>query len=211
MSIRVFFVDDHELIIDGLVKNFASIPDVTIVGTSSDPVAALEVIRAKRASIDIVITDIEMPALSGFQLCSALKDEHELPYVGYLTYRMNEETRFKALRTKVDGLIYKSASIAELTEFLHRIIAGPRPVIENIPEDLVPIPETTPLTSSERKVLYYIACECMTTRETSAVLNRSEETVVSHRKNIMEKLGIRNIAGLVNYALHIGLHNNPPV
>jgi DNA-binding CsgD family transcriptional regulator len=51
----------------------------------------------------------------------------------------------------------------------------------------------------------------MTTRETAAMLNRGEETIISHRKNIMEKLGIRNIAGLVKYALHIGLQNHPPV
>ena len=211
MSIRVFFIDDHELIIDGLVKNFSTVPDVTVVGTSTSPTDALDMIRAKRSQIDIVITDIEMPVMTGFQLCSALKESGDLPYVGYLTYRMNEETRFKAMRTKVDGLIYKSASIPELTDFLHRIMKGPRPVIENIPEELVPIQETTPLTSAERKVLYYIACECMTTRETAAMLNRGEETIISHRKNIMEKLGIRNIAGLVKYALHIGLQNNPPV
>lgn len=210
MSIRVFFVDDHELIIDGLVKNFTTIPDVRVVGTSTSPTDALKIINTKRTEIDIVITDIEMPAMSGFQLCSALKESGELPYVGYLTYRMNEETRFKALRTKVDGLIYKSASIAELTDFMRRIMAGPRPVIENIPEELVPIQETTPLTSTERKVLFYIACECLTTRETAELLHRSEETIITHRKNIMEKLGIRNIAALVNYALHIGLHNNPP-
>ncbi|MFM8438844.1 MAG: response regulator, partial [Candidatus Kapaibacterium sp.] len=177
---------------------------------STSPTEALALIRAQRSRIDIVITDIEMPVMTGFQLCSALKDEGELPYVGYLTYRMNEETRFKALRTKVDGLIYKSASIPELADFLRRIMSGPRPVVENIPEELVPIQETTPLTSAERKVLYYIACECLTTRETAELLHRSEETVMTHRKNIMEKLCIRNIAGLVRYALHIGLQNNPP-
>ena len=211
MSIRVFFIDDHELIIDGLVKNFSHKSSIHVVGTSNQPLAALEVIRERQRDIDIVITDIEMPGMSGFQVCAAIKEMENAPYVGYLTYRMNEETRFKALRTKVDGLIYKSASIPELTAFMERIMSGPRPVIENIPDELVPIQESVPLTSSERKVLYYIACECMTTRETASMLHRSEQTVVSHRKNIMEKLGIRNIAGLVQYALSIGLQNNPPV
>jgi len=210
MAIRIYCLDDHELIVQGLRTDLGSLEEFSIVGSATDPRIGLEEILMNRASIDIVVTDIEMPHITGFQVCESIKSSGPMPRVVYLTYHMNDETRYKATRTKMDGMIYKNATKDELASFLSDVHRGESVVIRNLPEGVQPIRESTALTTAERRVLYLIACEGLTNSEAAERLHRSKDTIETHRKSIMSKLGLKNTVGLVHYALSIGICSSPP-
>ncbi len=210
MKIRLYIMDDHELILDGLRSYFVGNKDFQIVGTATDPRVGLEEIKRAKDVIDIVLTDIEMPHMSGLEVCSKLKAHSLKPKVVFLTYHVNSEIRYKVARSQADDFIYKNASKEELFALLKRVNAG-----ESSLHDAAPIPEpvavSSPLTATELKVLYYIGCCHYTTKQIAGVMFRSEETVNSHRKNIMSKLDVHKNTELVRYAEYLGLAKNPPL
>jgi DNA-binding NarL/FixJ family response regulator len=207
MAIRVYCIDDHQLIVDGLRADLDGHHDISVVGTATDPHVGLSEIMARRDSVDIVLTDIEMPGMTGFAVCDALKREGVLPRVAYLTYHISDDVRHKATRTKMDGMIYKNATVSELVDFLHAVHAGTSTIIRNLPVDVTIIRASAKLTSTEKTVLRLIACEGLTNAEAAARLNRSKDTVETHRKNIMFKLEVRNTVELVHYAIGVGICN----
>lgn len=212
MKIRLYIMDDHVLMIDGLRSYFIDHDEFHIVGIATDPRIGLAEIEDKRDQIDIVLTDIEMPHMSGLDVCSALRARSPHPKIAFLTYHVNSELRYKVERSKADGLIYKNVTKEELFELLKNIHLGisapPEP--EPVP-DYKPLTVATPLTSTELKVLYYIGVCFYTSKETAQTMFRSEETINSHRKNIMSKLGVHKTAELIRYAKYVGLDKNPPI
>ncbi|MBK6291688.1 MAG: response regulator transcription factor [Ignavibacteria bacterium] len=208
MKIRLYIMDDHEMILDGLRSYFAGNDDFEIVGTATDPRVGLEeIIRAKDV-IDIVLTDVEMPHMSGFEVCSKLQAHTVKPKVVFLTYHVNPEIRYKVERSKAEGLIYKNASREELFHLLKLVHEGE---LGRVVTKLTYFPSPTALTTTELRVLYYIGCCHYTTKQIAAEMFRSEETINSHRKNIMSKLDVHKNTELVHYAENLGLCKNPPV
>lgn len=203
--IRVYCVDDHELILHGLCADLGSHEHFHVVGSTTDPRAALEEILLRRHEIDIVISDVDMPHMSGFQLCEAIKQASELPRVVFLTYHINDELRVKAMRTSMDGLIYKSAPKAEIASFLQDIWNGSHQIVRHLPSNVNVIRESMELTATEKVVLALLACEGLTNAEAAAKLFRSKETIETHRKNLMSKLGLKNTVEMVHFAINAGI------
>ncbi len=210
MKIRLYIMDDHVLMIDGLRSYFIDHDEFHIVGTATDPRIGLAEIEVKRDQIDIVLTDIEMPYMSGLDVCASLRAHAPHPKIAFLTYHVNSELRYKVERSKADGLIYKNVTKEELFELLKNIHLGINASQEPEP-DHKPLTVATPLTTTELKVLYYIGVCFYTSKETANAMFRSEETINSHRKNIMSKLGVHKTAELVRYAKYVGLDKNPPI
>lgn len=210
MKIQLYIMDDHVLVIDGLRSYFVDQEEFNVVGTATDPRIGMDEIMAKREQIDIVLTDIEMPHISGLDICSALRATSANPKVVFLTYHINSEMRYKVDRSKADGLIYKNVTKEELFDHLKSIHHGVVGPIEPEPKQK-PLTVATPLTTTELKVLYYIGVCFYTSKETAQTMFRSEETINSHRKNIMSKLGVHKTAELVRYAKYVGLDKNPPI
>jgi len=211
MAIRVYIVDDHPLIIDGLVMNFQRFDDVVIVGSQTDPHEALRELTTLKGSVDVVLLDISMPHMSGFELCSAIKDAFPALKVIFLTFVISEDKASWVRDANADGMFHKSESVDELVESIREVAYGEINDLAFDPAQAMGNGAATSLTRTELIVLYYIAVKGCTSREIAEILSRSEETVYKHRKNVMEKLGIRNVQGLVWYAMAIGLHLRPPV
>ena len=211
MKIRVYIVDDHPLIIDGFRLNFDDHRRISVVGSQTDPGRALEEINSRRNEIDVVLLDISMPSMSGFEICQRLKASGERPYVVFMTFHVDDVTRMKIDHSSYDGLILKSDRIEDVAEGIKRVYDGPRPALHEAQSTDHRSPTPDLLTQSELVVLYLIAVRGLTSREIAERLSRSEETVYKHRKNIMEKLGIHNVQGLVWYAMSIELHYRPPI
>lgn len=208
MKIRLYLIDDHEILIDGLQSYFTRETDFDVIGTATDPRIGLAEIEANRQNIDIVVADIEMPHMSGLDICAALRARSPLPKVAFLTYHITAELRYKVDRSKADGLIYKNVTKDELFAQLKTIHHGMKPQPQSEPHHK-PLAIATPLTTTELTVLYYIGVCFFTTKQTATAMFRSEETINSHRKNIMSKLGVHKVAELVRYAKYIGLDKPP--
>lgn len=210
MGIRVYIVDDHPLIIDGLRLNFDDHHRISIVGAQTDPKAAISQINAMPGEIDVVLLDIQMPGRTGFDVRKNIKQRKGKPHVVFMTFHIDDVVRMKLDQADYDGLVLKGDSISAVADVITRVVDGPRPVPHEAIANHSPHPKPELLSESELIVLYLIAVKGLTSREVADKLSRSEETVYKHRKNIMEKLRIHNVQGLVWYAMAIGLHHRPP-
>jgi DNA-binding NarL/FixJ family response regulator len=175
-----------------------------VVGSATDPVKGLAEIEARRAEIDVVISDIQMPGMLGFDVCEALKKSGPSPRIIFLTYFSQPEVRFRAQRAGVDGLVPKIASVEEIVQCVRDVMAGR--YVEALPSETNPESvERQILTPTEMDILRLLVCEELTSNEIAERMQRSSNTIESHRRNIMLKLDAKNVVGLVKYAVSIGL------
>lgn len=198
-KIRVYCVDDHPVIVRGLVEDLREFDDIDVVGHSTDSVKALEEILAKASEIDVIVSDIEMPHVSGFEICSAVK-AHGGPKVVFFTYHATPEVSFKADHVGAEGVLFKHAGPDEIVEGIRTVAGGEK--IRNALTNPITRAEQSgaSLTETESIILRMIVCECLTSVQIAERLFRSKHTVESHRRSIMVKLKVKNVMELVQYA-----------
>ncbi|MBN9399104.1 MAG: response regulator transcription factor ['Candidatus Kapabacteria' thiocyanatum] len=205
--IRVYMVDDHRSVLEGIKAALLLTSDIHIVGSATDSVAALEEIGQRRNEIDIVLSDVGMPVMDGIELCRKLKSGGTLPYVILLTQYSEAEVRFRAVRADADGYVLKVAGIDEILACLRNVMNGSFAQFERSYYQPTISNRRLGLTETELKILKMIVYDELTSREIAEQLFRSIHTIEQHRKAIMAKLGINSTIGLVKYAYAIGLYN----
>jgi DNA-binding NarL/FixJ family response regulator len=208
-DMRVLLVDDHALVRAGLRLLLEGMPglEVSEAGDGSD---ALEMARLQQP--DIVLTDIAMKGMNGIELAERIKREFPRTKVIILSMYANEEYVLQALRAGVSGYLLKESAPTELEFALNAVLGGDTylspPVSRQVVESYVvrtggeKKPEL--LTPRQREILVMIG-EGRSTRETAALLGVSVKTVETHRAQLMERLNIHDVAGLVRYAIRMGL------
>lgn len=212
MSIRIILADDHKITREGLTTMLKGEPDMEVIGEAENGVSAIQL--AKDLEPDIVIMDITMPDLNGIeatrQICAEsgktkviglsmhsdkrfVKGMFEAGASGYLLKDCAFEELLRALRIVAEGRFYLSPSVTSLVleDFLRQPGSSGYSKISL-------------LTRREKEILQLIA-EGRSTKAVAHDLNLSSKTVESHRRQIMEKLGIHNIAELTKLAIKEGL------
>lgn len=209
--IRVLLSDDHTLVREGLRSLLSKIPDVTVVAETGNGQEALAL--ARKLQPDIAILDISMPGLNGLELAERFRKEFPNLHVIILSMHAQEDFVRKALRVGAVGYLLKNASPTELEEALKAALKGEyylsnqisKHVIgEYIRGTLTHNDTKEELTSRQREILQLIA-EGNSTKEIATLLQVSTKTVETHRLQLMERLHIHDIPGLVRYAIRIGL------
>jgi DNA-binding NarL/FixJ family response regulator len=208
--LRVFLADDHTLVRGGIRVLLQSIEGMSVVGETGDGTEALAMIRSLRP--DLVLLDISMPGLNGLEIAERVSKE--LPQVRILVLSMHATESYvaDALRAGVVGYLRKSAAVAELPVAIEAVSRGEvylspgisREVLEVLRSGSVPPGPLAGLSSRQREILQLIA-EGHSSKEIGFRLGISSKTVDTHRAQIMERLGIQNIQGLVKFAMRAGL------
>ena len=208
-KIKIIIADDHDVIIDGLMALLNTEDDMQIVGRANNGKQLLEVIKNK--PVDLVILDIDMPEMNGVEAASKLKIKY--PELKILVLSMYNTPDFIAqlLRHGVDGYILKNTRKKELIEAIRSVFIGKTfyapevtsAMMENFRKEKK-LEQKPELTEREKDIVRLI-CNEQTSREIAGQLFISFHTVEKHRKNIIAKLGVKNVAGLVKYALKNGL------
>jgi len=209
-TVRVLLVDDHALVRAGIRLLLREIPDVEVIGEAGDGDAALEI--AERERPDVVVMDIAMKGANGLETAARLRERQPEVKVVILSMHASEEYVLQALRAGAAAYLIKDSATAELELALKSVIRGEsylspavsKQVVEDYVQRLGGGAESDPLTPRQREVLKRIA-EGRSTKEIAFELNLSVKTVETHRAQIMERLGIRDVAGLVRYAIRVGL------
>jgi DNA-binding NarL/FixJ family response regulator len=199
-KIKVLIVDDHPMVLEGMRSMLAQINFVEMAGTASNAYEAVELIKA--ASPQIVITDINMPEISGIDL--ALKIKTEFPQVKIIAMSTFKERSYisQMIQNGASGYLVKSASKEEIEEAILSVHEGKLYMSLDInlsssdKEELNNIPI---LSSREKEILHLIA-DGMTNPQIAAKLFLSLHTVDSHRKNILTKFSVNNTASLIKLA-----------
>ncbi len=209
--VRVLLADDHTLVRAGLRKLLEAMPEVEVVGEASDGLALLALAAQLRPTL--VLMDIAMPGLNGLEATARLARQSTDIRVLILSMHQNEEYVRQALRHGAAGYLLKDAAPMELDLAIRAVLRGEtylspavsRGVVSDYVQRLRG--EETPgtqLTPRQREVLQLVA-EGHSTKEIARRLDLSVKTVDTHRSQLMKLLDIHEVAGLVRYAMRVGL------
>lgn len=203
---RVLLVNDHALVRGGLRALIGGFTGFTVVGEAADGREALA--RVAELTPDIVVMDLSMPGLNGLDATARIHAEH--PDCVVLALSMHTAAHYvgEALRAGAAGYLIKDSAPKELEHGLRALAAGQRylsPQVAGQPPAAGGAPSgAEPLTARQREILQLIA-EGRSTREIATRLFISVKTVETHRAQIMQRLGIFDVAGLTRHAIRIGL------
>ena len=206
-SIRVILVDDHELVRCGLAALLAPVPDIRVVAQAEDGAALLALLEHTTA--DVVVCDIAMPGMDGLE---AIQHVHSLwPDVRILVLSMEDSPQVarRALAQGAAGYLVKRAGTGELRDAIRAVMAGHRylsPIITQSVLGAAPDSPQEQLTSRQVEILALLAQGC-SSRVIASRLGLSPKTVDVHRARIMDRLHIRDVAGLTRYAIRHRLIN----
>ncbi|MBV8030398.1 MAG: response regulator transcription factor [Betaproteobacteria bacterium] len=209
--IRVVLADDHALVRAGMRSLLGTMAGVEVVGEAASGEEALEL--AEREKPDVVLMDIAMRGMSGLDAAARMRERQAGVSVIILSMHAGEEYVLQALRAGAVGYLLKDAATGELELALRSVMRGEswfspavsRQVVEGYVQRVGgEAAGGDTLTARQREVLQLVA-RGRSTKEIAYELKLSVKTVETHRAQIMERLNIRDVAGLVRYALRTGL------
>ncbi len=212
--IRIIIADDHQMFLDGIITMLQRNRKIKIVGTARSGKELISIVEIELP--EIVITDLQMEDVTGLEATKIIKDKY--PDIKVIALTMHNEPGFirKLMEYDVSGYILKNAGLKVLTIAIEKVAAGGTffsdEVVETMMESLKHparnMSSEFSLTLREKEIIALI-CKEYTTREIAGKLKLSPLTIETHRKNIFLKLKVKNIAGLVKFAIHNHLDDMP--
>jgi DNA-binding NarL/FixJ family response regulator len=211
MKTRVVLADDHVLVRAGIRALLETTPDIEVVGEARDGREALELIASLQP--DVVLMDISMKALNGLDATAIVTRDHPGTRVIILSMHSAEASVQQALRAGAVGYLVKESAVAELPLAIEAVRNGhtfispavSRAVVDRFlaggRSEAGPLSE---LTLRQREILQQLA-EGRSAKEVAHELHLSVKTVETHRRQIMERLQIFDLPGLVRFAIRSGL------
>ena len=197
---KLFIVDDHQMVVDGLRSLLNNEAQYQVVGFSNRPLEVIKLLEETPA--DILLTDINMPEMSGVELTRLVKKQ--FPTVKILALSMFGD--YQVIKEMIDagisGYILKNTGKHELLEALSRILSGHTYFSEEVTQELMKSRENVSsgcLTNREIEIIRLIEKE-LSNKQIADKLFISERTVETHRKNIFRKTCTQSLVGLIKYA-----------
>ncbi len=212
--IKVLIADDHTIVRQGLRSLLEGAEDVEVVGEAEDGRQAIT--QAEALQPDIIVMDIAMPGLNGLEATREIR--RRFPQIRVLTLTMHRDPQyvFRLLQAGASGYLLKDSAKEALLAAIQAVHRGETFLSPEVSRQVIDayiqrgedaVTATVPfdtLTTREREVLQLIA-EGYTSRQIAGQLAISVKTVNNHRARIMDKLNIRDIAGLTRFAVQNGL------
>lgn len=211
--IKILVVDDHQVLIDGIKAMLSHAKHIQIAGEALSGREALEIIE-ELPELDLVLLDINLPDINGFEVCQKIKKQ--APDLKILTLTMHQDHGYisKMIKSGANGYILKNTGKEELVKAIETVVDGDKYYSKQVTERLLeglqnpkksygdfPIPK---LTRREKEILKLVVDE-LTTEQIAEKLFISSTTVISHRKSLLRKLNAKNTAGIVKAAYEYNL------
>jgi DNA-binding NarL/FixJ family response regulator len=209
--VSIVIADDHKIVREGLIRLLEAREDFTVVGEAANGHEAVALVMEKRP--DIVLMDINMPKLSGIDATRQLGKAGCQSKILVLSMHESRVYVEEVLRAGASGYVVKNSASTDVHNAIDAVQSGASylsPAITQQVVDAIARPgDARPagvsmLTDREREVLTLIA-EGLSSREIASDLGVSLKTIDSHRSNLMEKLDIHKVSGLVRFAIRVGL------
>jgi DNA-binding NarL/FixJ family response regulator len=208
---KVVLADDHAVVRKGIRAVLAALPGVDVVAETGDGREALALIEKHRP--DIALLDVTMPGLNGLEVAARVPKASPGTRVVILSMHAGEAYVAQALKAGVAGYLLKDAADDELPTAIKVVSRGdvylsPK-ISTQVVERYVQAGSAQPdplagLTTRQREILQLVA-EGKSSKEIASLLDLSVKTVESHRGQIMERLGVHDLTGLVRFAIRVGL------
>ena len=214
-KINILFADDQLVLREGIYSMFKEEPSINIMGHASNGVELLE--QTAQHQPDVVLTDIKMPAMNGIEATRQIMQQ--FPGIGVIAFTMySEDYLILDMRDAgALGFVLKDADFSEILTAIHTVYKGEQYLCTETRRKFKQLkvanlydPDTNTrkavLSNRERQVLINI-CMQKTNAEIAEEMSISIKTVEVFRKKIYEKTNCKNIAGLVQYAIRLGIYN----
>lgn len=203
----IALVDDHSIVLEGLQKLLQNVPDLEIAGAFTTGAQILEFIQTKK--INILLLDISLPDANGIELCREIKQLSPTTHILALSNHSERSLILQVLQNGATGYLLKNIAADELiaciAEAQEGLVTFSKAVKEIMARPSVSdLKGATQLTKREREILFHIA-EGKTTVQIAEELNLSPLTVETHRKNLIQKFQVPNVAALIKAALQQGV------
>jgi RNA polymerase sigma factor (sigma-70 family) len=206
---RILLADDHQIVLDGLVRLLET--DFVVAGTARDGLQLIEQARLLRP--DVIVADISMPLLNGIDAVRQLRQEGSTAKVVFLTMHPDMVYATRAIEAGGSAYVLKHSASDELATAIRTALSGGTfvsPALEapslqeHLDETRRHLRDTIELTQRQRQVLQLLA-EGKSAKEIGALLGISARTVETHKYKMMDDLGVKTSAQLVQHAIRHGL------
>ena len=219
--IKIFVADDHQLFIEGIKALTRDSQEVKLIGEAENGEDLLN--QLKTTVPDVILMDINMPKINGIEATKKIRQLY--PDIKILALTMFDDTLYvsEMIKAGASGYLLKNAGRAELITAITTVYKGERYVSSEVSlkmidkmnagdhtssaENKMPPVRKSEVTKKELEILKLIATE-LTNAEIAVKLNNSPMTIITHRKNLLRKLGVKNTAGLIKYAMENGMLND---
>ncbi|HKZ58039.1 MAG TPA: response regulator transcription factor [Thermodesulfovibrionales bacterium] len=213
MPISVFIADDHAVVREGLRLLLEAQTDIKVIGNAAD--GRQTVLQVQQLCPDVVVMDIAMPELNGIEATRKLTEFCPSTQVVILSMYATAEHIFRALQAGALGYLLKESAAIEVVNAVRAVHSGRRYICKKIDEIMIdtyihkrqvsgaksPLESLSP---REREILQLVV-EGKSSAEISIILTLSQKTVETYRSRLMQKLGIKDIPGLVKFAILHGM------
>lgn len=218
MAVRVMVVDDHPMVREGLVAMLSPYKDIELVATCADGREA--VAAAQSTNPDVILMDIKMGGLNGFETTKLILSERPATKVIFLTIFEDAESIRQALQAGGSGYILKQVTQDKLAEAIRRAYRGEKVIDPDLLGHVVsdyarlaqgaPLPGAHPpreglgeeLTAREKEILNYLV-QGLTNKEIAAATHLATDTIKTHLRNIYRKLGVKNRSQAISATLKL--------
>lgn len=206
-KLSIALVDDHPVVIEGLCKLLDNKEHLQVAGSFTTGDAFRQFMKANK--VDVVLLDISLPDVSGMDLCKDIKLLYPATCVLILSNHSERSIILQALQHGASGYLLKNASSAELIACIQEALSGQITFSREVKE-IIARPSATELkgipalTKREKEILHLIS-EGITTTGIAEQLSLSPLTIETHRRNLLQKFDVKNVAALIKIAVQHGL------
>lgn len=207
---KIIIADDHTMFLEGITSLLNNVSEIEIVGKAVNGKEVL--LLLEKTKTDIIVLDISMPEMDGIEVTKIIKKKYSNLKILILSTHSNSQMIAKLIRIGIDGYLLKNAEKDELLYAIQKINLGETyfskevAIIHNEYETNFKqnLATTTELSNREKEILILIAKQ-YTAAEIAEKTFISLNTVNTHKRNLLSKLNVKNAAGLVKYAIELGL------
>ena len=201
-AITVLCVDDHPLVLDGIMQKINRQPDMSVVATATDGRQAVELYKRHRP--DVTVMDLQLPGMSGLDAIQAIRAENPKARIVVLTMYQGDEDIFRALKSGAATYLLKDIPSDDLIRAVRDVHQGVSTLPPNVAQRLGTRPFDEGLTARGMEVLRLLAAG-MRNKEIAAALDISQETVQGHVKRILRTLEVNDRTAAVTVAIRRGI------
>lgn len=207
MPVEILLADDHEIVREGF-RALLEHHGFRVIGEASDGQEAVRLVQKLKPQVAVL--DLSMPLLSGIEASRQIASVSPSTKTILLTMYKEDQYILEALRAGISGYILKTKGTKELVDAIRQVLRGMTYLSPEVSRSVIEAyragvqPDAVPISPRERQVLQLVA-EGKSTKEIASVLGISVKTASAHRTRLMSKLDIHETAGLVRFAIRLGL------
>lgn len=202
MAIKLFIVDDHYMVVEGIHSLLQNNRDIEWMGHAGNADSCLAFLKQQQP--DVILMDISMPGMNGLDLCKLVREQYPSVFIIGLSTFNQQSFIHKMMDNGASGYVLKNATQEELTEAIKIVALGKTYLSDEVASTLRQADETIiPLITRREKEVLELIADGLTNNEIAAKLFISVSTVDTHRKNLLSKFESKNIASLIRAAVQL--------